>query len=892
MIDWDDRWWDAIDQAFSEMEAAWQAGAPAKIGALVPPKNHPRHLQILATLVKLDLEHGWEVEKPCPIEAYLEQWPELKEDEVLVDLIQTEYRVRHAGGDPPASDELSRRFPSLTEIEGLLEELRLENLASPGEVTAVIISDRTEFDTICAEAQGKPQILSPGTQVGRYRISGVLGRGGMGTVYLAHDDDLDRPVAIKLLHRHITRDREGDNLLQAEARTIARLRHSAIVPVFDIGTGDDGTLYFVMEYVEGKSLDEVLAKQAISTGQALTWIGQVANALESAHQHGFVHRDIKPANILIDTDGNARVTDFGLAIHEDAAQPAGELCGTLPYMAPEQLDPDLDPCGAHTDVWALGCVLFEMLTGDRPFAGETFPELRDAILQDDPLRSERASSRIPAPLRQICCKCLEKASSKRYPNAASLNADLTEYPQTPLSRRSGAAGPTVLLLALAALLAGAFSFTPLQNAFRPQPPPGIDQTGNEHSPRDFSEKEPGARSRNTGPPQQSSWISPCKLAVYAETGAEIHLDAAKDYVFGCPGRLLSPHQISYDQSRADVVRDSVRIQDQWLCWEMPLEIRRPTNLHDSIIVPTEFSLRLRIAVNRAGCFWVGTVGPEKKEHLLVLTCVGGVDNYRYFGGRTLPRDKFKEPRNWRLELADRQTLPAEWFASLYEMFRKNDLLREGPANRAELYDCRIELHNYFSQPIHLVHGQIFHQRFDFGVQAEDLQPINEAMNRRWSPIAETPNQNAELSWTVKMRCDPNADSALVVRSHSDVDNSSQFRLTGLTFPSGEPYSVEGTRSFLSYDLEEGTCEGGDRHGQNEHGKIEVGGARVLLYGEAPKQIELNAVTRWSIVDPWYRYVSFGNVDILDCRSTPTLPDDKSIQPLQWTIEPTSTGKER
>src|SRR6266498_634420 len=204
----------------------------------------------------------------------------------------------------------------------------------------------------------------------RYRLDEKIGSGGMSSVYRAFDPMLERWVAIKLMHRDISHDPDQLERFRREARAVAQLNHPHVVTVIDAGE-DDGTPYIVFEYVEGETLkDRIRRYGRLPVGESVAYAIEIARALGAAHEHQIVHRDVKPQNVLIDEEGTAKVTDFGIArsLTEEGLTADGRVLGTTDYVSPEQaLGQDVGP---QSDLYSLGVVLFEMLTGDVPFHGE------------------------------------------------------------------------------------------------------------------------------------------------------------------------------------------------------------------------------------------------------------------------------------------------------------------------------------------------------------------------------------------------------------------------------------------------------------------------------------------------------------------------------------------
>lgn len=273
--------------------------------------------------------------------------------------------------------------------------------------------------------------IGVGQHVGPYRIDRVLGAGGMGVVYLAEDRELRRTVAIKVVDRKRFGD-DATRLLLEEARVTAALNHPSICGIHEVGRAGDER-FIVMEHVDGVLLSTVIASESgLPLEIALHYALQITDAVAHAHKHGVTHGDLKASNIIVSRNGTVKILDFGLAIQR-GPEPSSDMlettrqvesasgAGTVPYMAPELLRGGC--ADARSDVWALGVLMFEMLTGARPFRGGTVYELAASILGDPP---HELPQRLPMALRSIVRRCLAKAPEERFPSAREVAAALDD----------------------------------------------------------------------------------------------------------------------------------------------------------------------------------------------------------------------------------------------------------------------------------------------------------------------------------------------------------------------------------------------------------------------------------------------------------------------------------
>src|SRR5436189_2136254 len=266
-------------------------------------------------------------------------------------------------------------------------------------------------------------------ELGDYELLEEIGRGGQGVVYRARQKSLNRTVALKVIGLGQWATEAHLKRFRLEAEAAARLDHPCIVPIHEVGERD-GCCYFSMNFVAGGQLDQVVRDSPMSTRQAAELIAKVARTVHYAHEHGILHRDIKPGNILLDKHGEPHLTDFGLARlveTESTVTRTKEVLGTPSYMAPEQAVGETRKLTSATDVYGLGAVLYQLLTGQPPFAGGTTYETIRLLLDREPRPPRSLNPKIDRDLSTICLKCLEKDPQRRYPAAAGLAEDLEHW---------------------------------------------------------------------------------------------------------------------------------------------------------------------------------------------------------------------------------------------------------------------------------------------------------------------------------------------------------------------------------------------------------------------------------------------------------------------------------
>src|SRR5213595_1597008 len=266
-------------------------------------------------------------------------------------------------------------------------------------------------------------------ELGDYELLEEVGRGGQGVVFRARQKNLNRTVALKVISLGQWASEAHLKRFRREAEAAARLEHPGIVPIHEVGERD-GSCYFSMKFVEGGQLDEVARREPMSIRQAVELIAKIARTVHYAHEHGILHRDIKPGNILLDQKGEPHLTDFGLARlieTESTVTRTIEVLGTPSYMAPEQAVGNNDVVSSVTDVYGLGAVLYQLLTGQPPFAGGTTYETIKLLLDTEPRQPRLLNPKIDRDLSTICLKCLEKDPKRRYSSALALAEDLERW---------------------------------------------------------------------------------------------------------------------------------------------------------------------------------------------------------------------------------------------------------------------------------------------------------------------------------------------------------------------------------------------------------------------------------------------------------------------------------
>jgi serine/threonine protein kinase len=453
-----------LEEVIAAFEQAWQQGERPSIDAHLDSAGAGR-LILLRELVHADLECRLKAGEAARVEDYLQRYPELiHQPELVFDMVAAEFRFRHRLEAQLRAEDYCQRFPAygLELTKRLQDALAQEDppmlvgpirlFRGPGKSSAVSADSAAFPKKLSLESSIGTAAVQDWPEVPGFTILGELGRGNMGVVYKAHQNNLKRLVALKMILAGSHVAPEDLVRFRGEAEAVARLQHPNVVQIYEIGESR-GYPYLALEYVEGASLAHKLAGNPQPAREAATLVLALARAIHAAHLRGIIHRDLKPENILLqiancklqneNLPGDnlqfaicnlqfaiPKITDFGLAKQMDRAPgqtQTGAILGTPCYMAPEQAEAKSAAIGPAADVYALGVILYEILTGRPPFKGATTLDTLRQVIGEEPVPPSRLQSRLPRDLETICLKCLQKAPARRYGSADALAGDLERF---------------------------------------------------------------------------------------------------------------------------------------------------------------------------------------------------------------------------------------------------------------------------------------------------------------------------------------------------------------------------------------------------------------------------------------------------------------------------------
>ncbi|MDA9858264.1 serine/threonine protein kinase [Rubripirellula sp.] len=411
----------------SQGDGAWEASTIS---------NKTNSIEYLEPICE-EFETAWRLKQEPKLGEFLNRADELEHDLLLIELLQIELWWRREANPTPTADEYKQLLPQhAAAIETAFSRFQNKSLAQAPDArhdaepqTSDANSDVQATTPPNQTARAPSDLIPSGTLIGDYELLGEIARGGMGVVYKARHVKLNRIVALKMILAGQFSNSDAMERFQSEAEATAKIDHPGIIPIFEIGQ-HDGLPYFSMGFVDGESLQDRIDRGPLPPKEAANVALNIAEAIHFAHQHGVIHRDLKPANILFDSRGEPRVTDFGLAKQIDetlAITKTGAVMGTPGFMPPEQASGKTNAIDRRSDVYALGAVLYAMVTGRPPFTGASTTDVLLQVIDADPISPQQLNRKIDRDLSTICMKCLQKNKHSRYDSAVELAGDLIRY---------------------------------------------------------------------------------------------------------------------------------------------------------------------------------------------------------------------------------------------------------------------------------------------------------------------------------------------------------------------------------------------------------------------------------------------------------------------------------
>ena len=600
-----------VDESVVErFESSWLSGSPKTIQEVIDDAEDDLRVATLEELVHIDLEFHWNngTADDGLLATYLEQFSQLGTTEIINGLVRQEMRLRIKHGAIVTIEHYRQRFPDFQinksnnnpastdtqhEIATIIGEPEDPQRNEP---TAKLDLDGTirEQATVIGEVAALPVKGDASTgdfietnddsvlgikSIPGYDFISELGRGGMGVVYKARDQRLKRTVAIKMIIAGAHAGEEEMARFQTEAQAVAKLNHHHIVEIFEVGE-HNGKPYIALEYADGGSLEELTDGKPQTAEYSAMLVEMLAAAMQAAHDQDIIHRDLKPANILLDETGEPRITDFGLAkqMDEDSNQTkSGAVMGTPGYMAPEQAGSSPDTLGPATDTYAIGAILYHLLTGHAPFQAATPFDTIMQVLSDDPVPPRRLVPTVPIDLETICLKCLQKEPHRRYTTAQELAEDLrrqqagepilarpvgTSERMWKWSRRHPAIASLIVvsLLALITIIGGGVWYNTLLTKQR-------DDANSNKTLAERREAE-ALKAKSTAENERNQAITARQRALIAEQQAKESLKLAEELAYGSSMLLANVdyHQGNLSRLRTNLKRYENRTDLQGFEW--------------------------------------------------------------------------------------------------------------------------------------------------------------------------------------------------------------------------------------------------------------------------------------------------------------------------------------